>query len=78
MKVKQLEIDYRLFNILYIGYWNFENNQSINWLLGESAQPHMHNTCVCNTCNGNNILTSNNNKYIHTYITAFTFYIIYT
>ena len=21
-----------------IGYWNFENNRSINWLFGESAQ----------------------------------------
>ena len=37
MKVKQLEADYRLFNI-YIGYWNFENNRSINRLFSESAQ----------------------------------------
>ena len=36
-KVKQLEANYWLFNI-NIGYWNFENNRSINWLFGESAQ----------------------------------------
>ena len=27
-----------LFNTIAIGYWNFENNRSINWLFGESAQ----------------------------------------
>ena len=35
MKVKQLEA---AITTIYIGYWNFGNDQLINWLISESAQ----------------------------------------
>ena len=42
---KQETIRNQFINI-YISYWKFGNNRSINWLFGESAQhyssPHMN------------------------------------
>ena len=56
MKVKQLEADYWLFNIIIycVGYWNFENNRSINRLFGEKciALARLYNevTIIINYC----------------------------